>query len=191
MSLNTKSKPEASYMRISSLSTTKQAQNSGVRSTIGFGLVYRMPQLPTESFGPRCLSTNTWFTRNVENTTHPHLAWKRTKNTHKKYFKKQYLQRFRSALHTKDPGRAEYKRLHNGDKATNRCKNGENKTGDTDIDNRNIAPYNPCLLMKYDCHTCVDLVTAMAVKSPTFSSLPTNRQTQHVPLRRAIVNRTK
>ena len=43
------------------------------------------------------------------------------------------------------------------------AKNGENKTVDTVIDNRGIISYNPYLLMKYDCHICVDLVTAMAV----------------------------
>ena len=53
--------------------------------------------------------------------------------------------------------------FNNGDRATIRCKNGENKTVDTDIDNRDIVPYNPYLFMKYDCHICVDLVTAMAV----------------------------
>lgn len=63
------------------------------------------------------------------------------KKTNKKYFQKHYPQPFRSALHTNSSGRAEYKRLDNGDKATIRCKNGDNKTVDTDIDNRDNVPY--------------------------------------------------
>ncbi|CAN0601734.1 unnamed protein product, partial [Ectocarpus sp. 12 AP-2014] len=41
--------------------------------------------------------------------------------------------------------------------------NGANKTVKTEIDNRDVVPYNPYLLMKYDSHICVDLVTAKAV----------------------------
>lgn len=85
------------------------------------------------------------------------------KKTHKQYCQRHYPQPFRSTLHTNTSGRAEYKRLDNGDKATIKCKNGENKAVDAVIDNRGIVPYNPYLLMKYDCHICVDLVTAMAV----------------------------
>ena len=31
------------------------------------------------------------------------------------------------------------------------------------IENRDIVPYNPYLIMKYNCHTCVDMVTGKAV----------------------------
>ncbi|CAM9437982.1 unnamed protein product [Laminaria digitata] len=41
--------------------------------------------------------------------------------------------------------------------------NGERRTVETDIDNQWIVPYNPFLLMKFDCHICCDLVTAKAV----------------------------
>ena len=51
-----------------------------------------------------------------------------------------------STLHTNDSGRAEYERLDNGGRATIRCENGENKTVDTDIDYRDIVPYNPYLI---------------------------------------------
>ena len=83
--------------------------------------------------------------------------------TKRKYCQKHYPQPFRSSMHTNNQGRAEYTRLNNGDKATIRCKNGANKTVDTEIDNRDVVPYNPYLLMKYDSHICVDLVTAKAV----------------------------
>ena len=53
--------------------------------------------------------------------------------------------------------------MDNGDTATIRRKDGDNESVETDIDNRYIVPYNPYLLMKYDCHICVDLVTANAV----------------------------
>ena len=88
--------------------------------------------------------------------------------TKQKYCQKNYPQPFRSSMHTNSSGRAEYTRLNNGDRATIRCKNGanktvHNKTVDTEIDNRDVVPYNPYLLMKYDSHICVDLVTAKAV----------------------------
>ena len=83
--------------------------------------------------------------------------------TKQKYCSKHYPQPFRSSMQTNSSGRAEYTRLNNGDKATIKCKNGENKTVDTEIDNRDVAPYNPFLFLKYDSHLCVDLVTAKAV----------------------------
>lgn len=83
--------------------------------------------------------------------------------TKHKYCSKHYPQPFRTSMHTNTSGRAEYTRLNNGDKATIKCKNGENKTVDTEIDNRDVVPYNPYLLMKYDSHICIDLVTANAV----------------------------
>ncbi|CAM9911239.1 unnamed protein product [Ectocarpus sp. 13 AM-2016] len=83
--------------------------------------------------------------------------------TKKKYCQKNYPQPFRSSLQTNKCGRAEHRRLDNGDKATIKCKNGENETVDAEIDNRDIVPYNPYLLMKYNCHICFDLVTAKAV----------------------------
>ena len=86
------------------------------------------------------------------------------KQSSHKYCSKHYPQPFRDAFTTNSKtGRAEYRRMDNGDTATIRQKNGDNEFVETDIDNRYIVPYNPYLLMKYDCHICVDLVTANAV----------------------------
>ncbi|CAM9337287.1 unnamed protein product, partial [Scytosiphon promiscuus] len=86
------------------------------------------------------------------------------KKTNHKYCSKHYPQPF-SERYTSDPktGRAVYKRRDNGDTATIKQKNGESKRVETQIDNRYIVPYNPYLLMKYDCHICCDLVSAKAV----------------------------
>ena len=84
--------------------------------------------------------------------------------TKRKYCKMHYPQPFRSSLALSEKsGRAEYRRLDNEDNATIKCKNGENKTVETTIDNPSIVPYNPYLIMKYDCHICVDMVTGRAV----------------------------
>lgn len=40
-------------------------------------------------------------------------------------------------------GRAEYRRLNNGDKATIKQKNGERLTVETEVDNRWVVPCNP------------------------------------------------
>ena len=84
--------------------------------------------------------------------------------TKRKYCKKHHPQPFRSslAIHEKSE-RAEYRRLDNNDSATIKCKNGQNKTVEATIDNRDIVPYNPYLIMKYDCHIFVDMVTGKAV----------------------------
>lgn len=84
--------------------------------------------------------------------------------TNKNHCSKHYPQPFRDRFTTNSKtGRAEYRRLDNRDTATITQKNGDNKYVQTEIDNRYIVPYNPYLLMKYDCHICCDLVTAMAV----------------------------
>lgn len=86
------------------------------------------------------------------------------KKTNKKFCSKHYPQPFHDRTTTNaSTGRAEYRRLDNGDKATIKQKNGERRTVETDIDNQWIVPYNPFLLMKFDCHICCDLVTAKAV----------------------------
>ncbi|CAM9746325.1 unnamed protein product [Phaeothamnion confervicola] len=59
-------------------------------------------------------------------------------------------------------GRCLYRRPNNGETHTARQKvNGRFR--DVEIDNRWIVPYNPYLLMKYDCHINVDLISADAV----------------------------
>ncbi|CAM9593390.1 unnamed protein product, partial [Ectocarpus fasciculatus] len=86
------------------------------------------------------------------------------KKTNRKTCSKHYPQPFRDAFTTNPKtGRAEYRRLDNRDTATIKQKNGDNKYVETEVDNRYSVPYNPYLLMKYDCHICCDLVTAMAV----------------------------
>ena len=74
-----------------------------------------------------------------------------------------YPQPFRSSLALNEKlGRAAYRRLDN-DSAPIKCKNGHNKTVEATIDNRDIVPYYPYLIMKYDCHICIDMVTTKAV----------------------------
>ena len=54
--------------------------------------------------------------------------------------------------------RAKYKRTDNGDNPKI-CQNVEGVFTDVEIGNQWIVPYNPYLLLKYDCYTCVDVVT--------------------------------
>ena len=84
--------------------------------------------------------------------------------TKQKFCSKHFPQPFAGTLSTNTAtGRAEYKRVDNGDKATIKQRNGDGEYVETDVDNRYVVPYNPWLLMNYDCHNCVDLVTAKAV----------------------------
>ena len=84
--------------------------------------------------------------------------------TKRKYCQKRYPQPFRNVSNMNSPsGRAEYKRLDNGDTAEIKTKNGENKTVTFTVDNRFIVPYNAFLTSKYDSHICVDYVTGRAV----------------------------
>lgn len=81
------------------------------------------------------------------------------KVTKNKICTKHYPQPFRDRLQLSENGRAEYKRLNNGDAAMISEMNGENKVGNKDIDNTWVVLYNPYLLMKYDAHICVDVVS--------------------------------
>ena len=82
------------------------------------------------------------------------------RQSRRKYCNKYYPQPFRStATVNEKSGRAEYKRTDNGDTATIRQK-VEDVWKDVTIDNQLIVPYNPYLLLKFDCHICVDVVTA-------------------------------
>jgi hypothetical protein len=69
---------------------------------------------------------------------------------------KNYPQPFRDVFMVNDAtGRAEYRRPDNGVTAV--VGHGSSQQI---VDNRWTVPYNPYLLMKYDCHICVDLVTS-------------------------------
>lgn len=71
-----------------------------------------------------------------------------------------YPQPFRtSAGVNENTGRAEYRRTNNDDHPTIRQK-VDGVWQDVPIGNEWIVPYNPYLLLKYDCHICVDVVTA-------------------------------
>lgn len=78
----------------------------------------------------------------------------------KKYCNKHFPQPFRTTAGVNDKsGRAEYKRTENGDNPTIRQR-VEGEWKDVPIGNQGIVPYNPYLLLKYNCHICVDVVTA-------------------------------
>ena len=98
-------------------------------------------------------------------TVNPSAPCMRTDSKTKiKCCQKRYPQPFSSVTNVNTAhGRAEYRRLDNGDTAEIKQKNGENKTITVTIDNRDIVPYSPWLLMKYDAHICVDLITDRAV----------------------------
>ena len=84
--------------------------------------------------------------------------------TKRKFCSKHFPQPFADTISTNTAtGRAEYRRVDNGDKATIKRRNGDGEHVETDVDNRYAVPCNPWLLMKYDCHICVDLVTAQVV----------------------------
>ena len=86
------------------------------------------------------------------------------KKSNKKFCSKHYPQPFHEHTTTNaKTGRAEYRRLNNGNKASIKQKNGERRTVETKIDDQWIVPYNPFLSTKFDCHICCDLVTAKAV----------------------------
>ena len=98
-------------------------------------------------------------------TVNPSAPCMRTDSkTKRKYCQKRYPQPFSSFTNVNTAhGRAEYRRLDNGDTAEIKQKNGENKTITVTIDNRDMVLYSPWLLMKYDAHICVDLITDRAV----------------------------
>lgn len=81
------------------------------------------------------------------------------KTTKKTYCNKHYPQPFRStAIVNEKTGRAEYKRIDNGDRPTIRQRvNGQ--WVDVEIGNEWVVPYNPYLLLRYNCHICTDVVT--------------------------------
>ena len=58
-------------------------------------------------------------------------------------------------------GRAEHRRLNNGDKANIRQRNGKRLTVEAEVDNA-LQPLD-YLIMKVDSHICCELVTAKVV----------------------------
>lgn len=82
------------------------------------------------------------------------------RDTNNKRCGKHYPQPFRSTATINDrTGRAEYKRTDNGDNPTIRVK-VDGKWQDVRIGYEWVVPYNPYLLLMFDCHICVDVVTA-------------------------------
>ena len=84
------------------------------------------------------------------------------RDTNRKCCNKYYPQPFRSVATINDrSGRAEYKRTKNGDNPTVRIRvDGTWKC--VKVGNEWVVPYNPLLLMMFDCHICVDIVTGTA-----------------------------
>ena len=84
-------------------------------------------------------------------------------DTNRKYCNKYYPQPFRSAATINDKsGRAEYKRVKNNDNPTIRVNIDGTWRRYVKVGNEWVVPYNPILLMMFDCHICVDVVTATA-----------------------------
>lgn len=82
------------------------------------------------------------------------------KDTGRKCCSKYYPQPFRSVATINDKsGRAEYKRADNGDRPAIRVRR-DGKWTTVTIGNEWVVPYSPILLMLFDCHICVDVVTA-------------------------------
>lgn len=82
------------------------------------------------------------------------------RDTNRRHCSKHYPQPFRSTATINDrSGRAEYKRTDNGDNPTTRVR-VDGKWQDVKIGNKWVVPYNPYLLLMFDCHICVDAVTA-------------------------------
>ena len=82
------------------------------------------------------------------------------RHTNKKCCNKYFPQPFRSIATVNDKtGRAEYTRRKNGDNPTIRMR-VNNQWKSVRIGNEWVVPYNPMLLMMFDCHICVDVVTA-------------------------------
>ena len=107
--------------------------------------------------------SSSWFIGLAELTTLTLRAWKLTANQ-KKHCNKYYPQPFRTTASVNEKtGRAEYKRTDNGDNPTIRQRvDGVFK--DVQIGNQWIVPYNPYLLLKYNCHICVVVTAASCVK---------------------------
>lgn len=92
------------------------------------------------------------------NPNSPCMETNRSSNA--KRCNKHYPQPWRNTASINDKtGRAEYKRIDNGDRPKIRQKVNGVWT-DVEISNQWVVPYNPYLLMMFDCHICVDIVTA-------------------------------
>lgn len=82
------------------------------------------------------------------------------RSTNRKSCNTHYPQPWRTtATVNEQTGRVEFKRIDNGDRPTIRQKVNRVWT-DVEISNEWIVPYNPYLLLLFDCHICVDAVTA-------------------------------
>ncbi len=71
---------------------------------------------------------------------------------------KHYPMQFRKASVEGDDGRAEYRRRGHKNKAQSvKSKFRKQKIK---VTNRNVVPYNPALLMKYQCHMNLEIASA-------------------------------
>lgn len=88
------------------------------------------------------------------------ICMETNKTASKRYCSKHFPQPFRTtAGFNEKTGRAEYKRIDNGDRPKIRQRKG-GQWVDVEIGNEWIVPYNPYLFLKYNCHICADIVTA-------------------------------
>eukprot|EP00049_Salpingoeca_infusionum_P011083 m.190935 g.190935 ORF g.190935 m.190935 type:complete len:1322 (+) comp14831_c1_seq2:1857-5822(+) len=98
----------------------------------------------------------------------PHLrkpmCMSAAKRGHAPVCSKRYPQPFRQTHELKHiSGRAMYCRPspeNGGCTAIKQFRSSDGQMVDVVIDNRYVVPYNPLLLVKYDCHMCVDWVTS-------------------------------
>lgn len=120
-------------------------------------------QLPSETIAQGALRENVikYMVHRPCGSDNPNSVCMETnRSTNRKSCDNNYRQPWRSTATVNEiTGRVEYKRIDNGDRPTIRQKvNGVWK--DVQISNAWIVPYNPYLLLLFNCHICVDAVTA-------------------------------
>ena len=71
---------------------------------------------------------------------------------------KRFPKEFAKATEQNVDGYPIYERKNNGKSFVAKMKNGE---GNIDVDNRWIVPYNPYLLLKYECHINVEICSSV------------------------------
>ena len=105
------------------------------------------------------------------------VCMQNNRKTGKTYCNTHYPQPFRTTAGVDDKsGRAEYRRTDNGDNPTIRQR-VEGEWRDIPIRNQRIVPYNAYLLLKYNCHICVDVVTAASCVKHLFKCVAKSADT--------------